>query len=62
MLFRSNGGRDTAAQGEVGRSLGECTQSGASLGEGVQSDTMIDEAALRRDKDISVRQSSKVQL
>ena len=51
-----------AVQGKVGQSLGECTRSGVPLGEGVQSDTMIDEAALRRDKDISVRRSSKVQL
>ena len=51
-----------AKRSEVGRSLGERMQSSVLLGEGAQSDTMIDEAVLRHDKDISVRQSSKVQL
>ena len=54
--------RRGAKRSEVGRSLGEHARSGALLGEGAQSDTMMDEATLRHDKDISVRRSSKVQL
>ena len=47
-------------QGNGGQSLGKHKQNCASLGEGAQSGTMIDEATLGRDKEISVWQSLKV--